>query len=47
MKITAASRVKDSSDFPSNQSFSAHARHISKATCLVLGLKVPFGLPFT
>ena len=36
-----------SSDYPSNQSFSAHARSLSKASCLILWLKYPLHLPLT
>ena len=43
----AMSREKGSLDFPSNQSFSAHAQPLSEVTCLVLWLKIPLGLSFT
>ena len=36
---------KMSSDFPSNQSFSAHARFLSEATSLVSLLRFHLGLP--
>ena len=43
--IRASSREQSSLNFPSNQSFSAHAQPFIRPTCQVLWVKVPNGLP--